>query len=66
MGPMYGSPDAARTAATQAPAAQAQSAPEMGLKEYITSVAASGPEAIKILSTQLRKTPITEESQLLS
>lgn len=57
MGPMYGSPDAARTAATQAPAAQAQSAPEIGLKEYITNIAGAGPEAIKLLSTRLAKTP---------
>jgi hypothetical protein len=54
---MYGSPDAARTAATQAPAAQAQSAPEIGLKEYITNIAGAGPEAIKLLSTRLAKTP---------
>lgn len=57
MGPMFGSPDAARAAATQAPAAQAQSVPEVGLKEYITNIANAGPEAIKILSTRLAKTP---------
>ena len=53
----YSSPDAARTAAMNPPAAPASSAPEMGLKEYITSIASSGPEAIKILSTSLAKTP---------
>ena len=53
----YSSPDAARTAAMNPPTAPASSAPEMGLKEYITSIASSGPEAIKILSTSLAKTP---------
>jgi len=57
MGPTFGSPDAARAAATQAPAAQTQSAPEIGLKEYITNIAGAGPEAIKLLSTRLAKTP---------
>jgi hypothetical protein len=57
MGPMSGSPDAARAAAMQQPAAQSQSAPEIGLKEYITNIANAGPEAIKILSERLAKTP---------
>jgi hypothetical protein len=54
---MYGSPDAARAAATKTPAAQAQLVPEIGLKEYITNIASAGPEAIKLLSTRLAKTP---------
>jgi hypothetical protein len=57
MGPMFGSPDAARTAAMAPPAPQQQSAPEMELGDYIRSIASSGPEAIKILSTRLRQTP---------
>jgi hypothetical protein len=54
---MFGSPDAARTAAMAPPAPQGQSTPEIGLKEYITSIANSGPEGIKILSTRLAQTP---------
>jgi hypothetical protein len=54
---MSGSPDAARAAAMNPPAAQSQSAPEIGLKEYITNIANAGPEAIKILSERLAKTP---------
>jgi hypothetical protein len=57
MGPMFGSPDAARAAATAPRAPQGQSTPEVGLKEYITSIANSGPEGIKILSTRLAQTP---------
>jgi len=57
MSMMFGSADAARAAATKPPAAQAQSAPEIGLKEYITNIAGAGPEAIKLLSTRLAKTP---------
>ena len=57
MSMIYGSPDAARAAAMQAPAAPASSAPEIGLKEYINSIASSGPEAIKILSARLGQTP---------
>ncbi len=53
---MYGSPDAARAAAT-APRVQGQSAGEVDLKTYITGIANSGPEAIRILSQQLGKTP---------
>jgi len=53
----YSSPDAARAAAMTPPAAQAQSEPEIGLKEYITNIAGAGPEAIKLLSTRLAKTP---------
>lgn len=53
----YSSPDAARTAAMNPPAAPASSEPEIGLKEYITNIANAGPEAIKILSTRLSKTP---------
>ena len=53
---VYGSPDAARAAAT-APRAQGQSAEEVDLKTYITSIANSGPEAIKIFSDRLSKTP---------
>jgi hypothetical protein len=53
----YSSPDAARTAAMAPPAAQSQPAIEVGLKEYITNIANAGPEAIKILSTRLAKTP---------
>ena len=54
---VYGSPDAARAAATAPRAPQGQSTPEVGLKEYITSIANSGPEGIKILSTRLAQTP---------
>jgi hypothetical protein len=54
---MFGSPDAARAAATAPRAPQGQSTPEVGLKEYITSIANSGPEGIKILSTRLAQTP---------
>ena len=57
MEPMFGSPDAARAAAMKPPASQQQSAPEMELGDYIRSIANSGPEAIKILSTRLRQTP---------
>ena len=57
MGPMFGSPDAARAAATAPRAPQGQSTPEVGLKEYITSIANSGPEGIKVLSTRLAQTP---------
>lgn len=57
MGPMFGSPDAARAAATAPRVPQGQSTPEVGLKEYITSIANSGPEGIKILSTRLAQTP---------
>jgi hypothetical protein len=57
MGPVFGSPDAARAAATAPRAPQGQSTPEVGLKEYITSIANSGPEGIKILSTRLAQTP---------
>jgi hypothetical protein len=53
---MYGSPDAARAAAT-APRTQGQTAGEVDLKTYITSIANSGPEAIKIFSEKLSKTP---------
>lgn len=53
---VYGSPDAARAAAT-APRAQGQSAEEVDLKTYITSIANSGPEAIKIFSDRLSRTP---------
>jgi hypothetical protein len=54
---MFGSADAARTAAMQRPAAQAQSAPEIAPKEYIMSIANAGPEAIKTYSTLLARTP---------
>lgn len=57
MGPMFGSPDAARAAATAPRASQQPSAPEMELGDYIRSIASSGPEAIKILSTRLGQTP---------
>lgn len=57
MSMMFGSPDAARAAATAPRAPQEQSTPEVGLKEYITSIANSGPEGIKILSTRLAQTP---------
>lgn len=57
MSMMFGSPDAARAAAMKPPASQQQSAPEMELGDYIRSIANSGPEAIKILSTRLRQTP---------
>jgi hypothetical protein len=57
MGPTFGSPDAARTAAMKPPAAPISSAPELELGEYIKGIANSGPEAIKILSTRLGQTP---------
>ena len=57
MDPVFGSPDAARAASTAPLAPQGQSIPEVGLKEYITSIANSGPEAIKILSQRLGQTP---------
>jgi len=57
MGPMYGSPDAARAAAMKPPASQQPSVAELELGDYIKSIANSGPEAIKILSTRLRQTP---------
>ena len=57
MDPVFGSPDAARAAAMAPLAPQGQSIPEVGLKEYITSIANSGPEAIKILSQRLGQTP---------
>lgn len=53
---VYGSPDAARAAAT-APRAQGQSTEEVDLKTYITSIANSGPEAIKIFSERIAQTP---------
>jgi hypothetical protein len=56
MGPVSSSPDAARAAAT-APKIQGQTADEVDLKTYITGIANSGPEAIKILSTRLGQTP---------
>jgi hypothetical protein len=56
MGPISSSPDAARTAAT-APKVQVQSAGEVDLKTYITGIANSGPEAIKIFSQRLSQTP---------
>ena len=57
MDPVFGSPDAARAAATKPPAAPVSSAPELELGEYIKGIANSGPEAIKILSTRLGQTP---------
>lgn len=58
MGPVYGSPDAARTAATQSrPVSQTQSGPEVNLGDYIKDIAGRGSEAIKILSTRLGQTP---------
>lgn len=57
MSMMFGSPDAARAAAMQAPAAPAASAPEINLSDYIKDIAGRGPEAIKILSTRLAQTP---------
>lgn len=57
MSMMFGSPDAARAAAMKPPTAPAASAPELELGDYIRSIANSGPEAIKILSTRLRQTP---------
>jgi hypothetical protein len=54
---MFGSADAARAAAMKPPASQQPSAPEMELGDYIRSIASSGPEAIKILSTRLAQTP---------
>jgi hypothetical protein len=57
MGPTFGSPDAARTAAMQRPATQAQSGPEVAPKDYIMSIAQAGPEAIKTYSTLLGRTP---------
>ena len=54
---VYGSPDAARAAAT-APRVQPQAGQdEVDLKTYITSIANSGPEAIKIFSDRLSRTP---------
>lgn len=57
MSMMFGSPDAARAAAMKPPTAPTASAAEMELGDYIRSIANSGPEAIKILSTRLRQTP---------
>ena len=57
MSMMFGSADAARAAAMKPPASQQPSAPEMELGDYIRSIASSGPEAIKILSTRLAQTP---------
>jgi hypothetical protein len=54
---MFGSADAARAAAMKPPTSQQPSAPEMELGDYIRSIASSGPEAIKILSTRLAQTP---------
>jgi hypothetical protein len=54
---LSGSPDAARAAAMRGTAPQTPSAPEIGLKEYITNIANAGPEAIQIMSTRLAKTP---------
>lgn len=53
---MYGSPDAARAAATAPRAPQGQSS-EVDLKTYITGIANSGPEAIKIFSQRIAQTP---------
>jgi hypothetical protein len=53
---VYGSPDAARAAAT-APRVQVQPSEELDLKTYVTGIINKGPEAIKIFSTQLSKTP---------
>jgi hypothetical protein len=54
---VYGSPDAARAAAT-APRVQGQAGQDdVDLKTYITGIANSGPEAIKIFSDRLSKTP---------
>lgn len=57
MGPISSSPDAARAAATRGISAQTPSEAEVDLKTYITGIANSGPEAIKILSTRLGQTP---------
>jgi hypothetical protein len=57
MGPMSGSPDAARAAATRGIAAQTPSVPEVGTKEYILSISNAGPEQIKVYSTLLARTP---------
>ena len=58
MGPVYGSPDAARIAATQSrPASPTQSGPEISPKDYIMSIANANPEAIKTYSTLLGRTP---------
>jgi hypothetical protein len=57
MSMMFGSADAARAAAMQRPATQAQSAPEIAPKDYIMSIANAGPEAIKTYSTLLARTP---------
>ena len=57
MGPMYGSPDAARAAAMKPPATQTQAAPQVAPKDYIMSIAQAGPEAIKTYSTLLGRTP---------
>jgi hypothetical protein len=54
---VYGSPDAARAAAT-APRVQPQAGQEeIDLKTYVTGIINKGPEAIKIFSTQLSRTP---------
>ena len=57
MSMMYGSADAARAAAMKPPASQQPSVAELELGDYIRSIASSGPEAIKILSTRLGQTP---------
>jgi hypothetical protein len=54
---VYGSPDAARAAAMGTSAPQPQAGPEIDLKTYITDIANSGPEAIKIFSQRLSQTP---------
>jgi hypothetical protein len=54
---LYGSPDAARAAAMQAPTAPAASTPQVAPKDYILSIANAGPEAIKTYSTLLARTP---------
>jgi hypothetical protein len=54
---MFGSPDAARAAAMNPPAAPGSPASELELADYIRGIANSGPEAIKILSTRLSQTP---------
>jgi hypothetical protein len=57
MSMMFGSADAARAAAMKPPASQQPSIAELELGDYIRSIASSGPEAIKILSTRLGQTP---------